>query len=142
MKTYYSFFVESNSSSQPSTPRGRSSHRSNDSTISKCSDCRHKCDNKPSSDLDNHDDFDDDSGILNEILNEGENSGSESNEGLRNLSDSLSSGSDSGFYHARGTSWINISYLIFIIVMTHFTLIHEYTNYFSRNEIQMSPLWS
>ena len=98
------FFVESNSSSQPSTPRGRSSHRSNDSTISKCSDCRHKCDNKPSSDLDNHDDFDDDSGILNEILNEGENSGSESNEGMRNLSDSLSSGSDSGFYHARGTN--------------------------------------
>ena len=104
IKTYYSFFVESNSSSQPSTPRGRSSHRSNDSTISKCSDCRHKCDNKPSSDLDNHDDFDDDSGILNEILNEGENSGSESNEGMRNLSDSLSSGSDSGFYHARGTN--------------------------------------
>ena len=66
---------------------------------------------------------------MNEILNEGENSGSESNEGMRNLSDSLSSGSDSGFYHARGTSWINISYLIFIIVMTHFTLIHEYTNY-------------
>ena len=107
IKTYcFHFFVESNSSSQPSTPRARSSHRSNDSTISKCSDCRHKCDTKTSSDLDNHDDFDDDSGILNELLNEGENSGSESNEGMRNLSDSLSSGSDSGFYHARGTKWI------------------------------------
>ena len=50
--------------------------------------------------IDNQEDFDDDSGILNEILN---GSGSESNEGIMHHSDSLSSGSDSGFYHARGT---------------------------------------
>ena len=53
--------------------------------------------------MDNQEDFDDDSAILNEILNEGERSGSESNEGIMHHSDSLSSGSDSGYYHARGT---------------------------------------
>ena len=94
--------MESNSSSQPSTPRARSSHRSDDSTTSKCSDCRHKCDNKTHSEMDNQEDFDDDSAILNEILNEGEGSGSESHEGIVHHADSLSSGSDSGFYHARG----------------------------------------
>ena len=52
--------------------------------------------------MDNQGDFDDDSAILNEILNEGEGSGSESNEGIMHHSDSLSSGSDSGFYHTRG----------------------------------------
>ena len=94
--------TESSSSSQPSTPRTRSSHRSSESTSSKCSNCRHKCDNKASPGLDNQNDFDDDSGILNEILNEGEISGSENSGRIMHHSDSLSSGSDSGFYHSRG----------------------------------------
>ena len=96
------FLIESSSSSQPSTPRTRSSHRSSESASSKCSNCRHRCDNKASSELDNQNDFDDDSGILNEILNEGEISGSENSGRIMHHSDSLSSGSDSGFYHSRG----------------------------------------
>merc|ERR1712223_205965 len=42
-------------------------------------------------------------GILNELLNEGEISGSENSARTMHHSDSLSSGSDSGFYHSRGS---------------------------------------
>ena len=94
--------LDSTTNSQPSTPRARSSPRSNDSTSSKCSDCRRRCENKDNCDAENQGDFDDDSGILNEIMNEGEGSGSESNEAVMRHSDSLSSGSDSGYYNARG----------------------------------------
>jgi hypothetical protein len=121
--------IESNSSSQPSTPRARSSHRSDDSTASKCSDCRHRCDNKTHSDIDNQGDFDDDSAILNEILNEGEGSGSESNGGIMRHSGSLSSGSDSGFYHARGMyDMINSMFLMFTNFYSYFHLHKIYDN--------------
>ena len=59
--------------------------------------------------MDNQGDFDDDSGILNEILNEGEISGSENSGGTMHHSDSVSSGSDSGFYHSRGIFFYKIN---------------------------------